>query len=393
MLYDQCNRMANILFVNPTSVHGGAEEALLELMQAAIDLGFTSFLAVPNHGWLTEKAEAKGIAVYTIPALPDPVHIRQAWRQFLPLPATVAGICLLIGRLRIDLVHANSPRTAYHSGIAARLMHVRAVTHVHDIVNVPYLHRRRSRLLQQVSDMTLVPSQAVQHALRSTTSGGPQPMQVLYNGRRAEPYATPAADLRAEIHVPPKTFLIGCVSVMNPAKGQDNIIRAFDILRRTRADCHLVVVGDGQGSAEQSAWRDYLKKLVQERQLGDAVHFLGWREDVFALMQAFDVFMHTPVLPDPLPTVCIHAMALGVPSIGYDTGGVREIIVDSECGRLVPVGDVDALAGVMDLLYADPALRAVYGAAARRHFAARFSYDQFVERVSAIYSAVGIRPG
>jgi glycosyltransferase involved in cell wall biosynthesis len=392
MLYDQCNRMANILFVNPTSVHGGAEEALLELMQAAIDLGFTPFLAVPNHGWLTEKAEAKGIAVYTIPALPDPIHIRQAWRQFLPLPATVAGICLLIGRLRIELVHANSPRTAYHSGIAARLMRVRAVTHVHDIVNVPYLHRRRSRLLQQVSDMTLVPSQAVQRALRSTTSGGPQPMQVLYNGRRVEQYATPAADLRMEIGAPPNAFLIGGVSVMNPYKGQDHTILAFEILKRRHPDAHLVIVGDGQGSAEQAAWHSHLKKMVQERSLGAAVHFLGWREDVFALMRAFDLFVHSPVQPDPLPNVCIHALALGVPSIGYDIGGVGEIIVDGECGRLAPARNIDALAECMELMYGDPALRAAYSTAARRHFAARFSYDQFVERVSAIYSAVGMRP-
>ncbi|MCX6016911.1 MAG: glycosyltransferase [Chloroflexi bacterium] len=68
---------------------------------------------------------------------------------------------------------------------------------------------------------------------------------------------------------------------------------------------------------------------------GHRAHLLlsEWCEDMYALMRAFDLFVHSAVQPDPLPTVCIYALAVGCPSIGYDTGGVGEIILDREYGE------------------------------------------------------------
>jgi glycosyltransferase involved in cell wall biosynthesis len=245
--------MARLLFVNSTAVHGGAEDALLMLMRACAELGYIPFLLVPRRGWLTDRAAALGIEAHTLPALPDAIHVRRAWQQFLPLPFTVACLCELIGRLRVDAVHSNSLRTAYHAGIAARIMGVRAIMHVHDIVNVPYMHERRGKLLCRVSDRTIVPSEAVARSLGSAPGGGPRPIQILYNGRLAEEYETAPADLRAEINAPADAFIVGNVSVMNAFKGQDHAIRAFAELHRRHVHCRLVIVGDGQGGENRTS--------------------------------------------------------------------------------------------------------------------------------------------
>jgi glycosyltransferase involved in cell wall biosynthesis len=127
---------------------------------------------------------------------------------------------------------------------------------------------------------------------------------------------------------------------------------------------------------------------VRALNIEDVVHFLGWREDVYALMRAFDLFVHSPVQPDPLPTVCIHALAVGCPSVGYDTGGVGEIILDGECGELAPVGDVEALAAAMERMYSNPQLRRTYATSSLRHFSERFSYAGFVKNVRSIFKMI-----
>ncbi|HEV7655088.1 MAG TPA: glycosyltransferase [Mycobacteriales bacterium] len=68
---------------------------------------------------------------------------------------------------------------------------------------------------------------------------------------------------------------------------------------------------------------------------------------------------------DGLPVSLMEAMALGCAVVGSRIAGIDAAVVDGESGLLVPPGDVDALAGALDTLLADPDRRAKLGAAAR----------------------------
>jgi len=285
-------------------------------------------------------------------------------------------------------VYSNTPRAAYHAGIAARIMGSRTITHVHDVLNTPYRHVRRAHLLYRSSDLTLVPSQAVAQHLSRTIDGGPQPIQVLYNGRSSEEYLTPSVDLRAQIGASGDAFVVGNVSVMNEMKGQDHTIRAFAKLHRKHPNCRLVIVGGSQGMPEQNAWTAKLHELVRTLNLTHVVHFLGWREDVVALIRSFDLFVHSPVQTEALGIVCVHAIAVGCPSIGYDIGGVGEVILHGECGELASAGDVDALAAIMERMASNPELRRTYAANGLRHFSERFTYAGLVTSVKQAFAKI-----
>ena len=104
------------------------------------------------------------------------------------------------------------------------------------------------------------------------------------------------------------------------------------------------------------------------------MRFLGERRDVPLLMRAADLFCQPNEGPEPFGVVFAEALLSGVPVVTADTGGAPEIVSD-ECGRLVPAGDLDALARVLGELVDDAGLRARLGARGPAHAAARCAPD------------------
>jgi glycosyltransferase involved in cell wall biosynthesis len=80
-----------------------------------------------------------------------------------------------------------------------------------------------------------------------------------------------------------------------------------------------------------------------------------------------------------------------VPVIATNSGGLPEVVVDGECGFLLPVGDVEAMAKAAQLLLTDTALRRAMGEAGRRRAVERFGQDEVVGRYRSIYERVSGR--
>src|SRR5512140_1972331 len=157
--------MATILYVNSTAMHGGAEEALLDLMTAAAELGHRPVLVTPREGWLTEGARAKGFPIGIVPALPDAMATDTWSAQFRPWLGSARAIAGLAKEHGAAIVESNTPRTAYHGGLGARLTGARAITHCYDIVGIPYRSGAKALLLDRLSDWTVTVSDAVTRAV------------------------------------------------------------------------------------------------------------------------------------------------------------------------------------------------------------------------------------
>ena len=121
------------------------------------------------------------------------------------------------------------------------------------------------------------------------------------------------------------------------------------------------------------------------------VRGLGWlpNADVLALYAGADVVVSPSVIPDAFSRVVLEAMAAGRAVVATAVGGTPELIEDGESGLLVPRHDPAALAAAIERLLDDPALAARLGAAARRRVQTRFAPEASVERLLALYAAVG----
>ena len=90
------------------------------------------------------------------------------------------------------------------------------------------------------------------------------------------------------------------------------------------------------------------------------IHRLGYRTDVHRVVKSCDV-LALPSLNESTPKVVIEAMSLGIAPVVTDIHGVLGLVVDGECGLVVPPADPKALAVAILRLAQDRALCQYFG--------------------------------
>lgn len=131
-----------------------------------------------------------------------------------------------------------------------------------------------------------------------------------------------------------------------PEKDFPTLLRAFVRVRET-SDANLLILGDGPE-------RGNLEALVGELGLAEAVRLPGFVVHTGPYMAGAGAFVLSSI-SEGLPTVLIEALAAGVPVVATDCeSGPREILRGGALGRLVPVGEPDAMASAILEAIASP---------------------------------------
>jgi glycosyltransferase involved in cell wall biosynthesis/peptidoglycan/xylan/chitin deacetylase (PgdA/CDA1 family) len=170
---------------------------------------------------------------------------------------------------------------------------------------------------------------------------------------------------------------IGCVARLSPEKGIDRLLDAFAGVLRARPDARLSIAGDGPS-------RPLLEAHARELNLGTAVEFLGFRQEVAPVLADLDVFV-LPSLTEGVPLALLEAMAAGLPAVATAVGGVPEVVEDGSSGILVAPGDAPALERTVLGLLAAPEQRAALGANARDRVEHAFSLQRMALGYRELY--------
>lgn len=134
-------------------------------------------------------------------------------------------------------------------------------------------------------------------------------------------------------------FRIINVGSLKRQKNQALLIKAFAKLLE-HIDAELVIVGEGELRGE-------LEKLIADLNLQHCVTLTGFKKDVAAEYVQSDLFVLSSDY-EGFGNVIVEAMSAGVTVVSTDCqSGPREILAEGKYGRLVPVGDADALAKAM----------------------------------------------
>lgn len=331
----------------------------------------------------------KGVPLIVCP------HLVRELRPIADLTAFFS-LCGIIRRERPDIVHTHTSKAGMLGRWAARLCRVPVVVHTpHGHVFQGYFGPVKTRLFvilerwtAKITDVLvmLTPQEMKEHL--ELRIAPPEKFTVIHSGvdmEECDPERFPRSAGRKVLRIDENKTVIGTVGRLTAIKGQDVLIRAAAELAKTRADVLLVILGAGELQGE-------LEKQVQYSGISEIVRFLGWRPDVCRVMSAFDIFC-LPSLNEGMGKVVVEAMAMGLPVVASDVGGIKNLVGDGENGLLVPPGNASALAAALDSMCNNPQKRRLMGASGRQK-APSYSAAAMVAKIEKLYQSQAgkIRP-
>jgi glycosyltransferase involved in cell wall biosynthesis len=164
---------------------------------------------------------------------------------------------------------------------------------------------------------------------------------------------------------------------------QKGLGRLLDAMARMRTRPRLTVVGAGR--VDDAPLRAHAAALGLEQRI-EWLPLLTQRELAAQYRRAA---VHVvPALDEGLGLTAVESLLSETPVVGFASGGLPDIVRDGESGRLVPAGDVGALAGALDALLGDEAVRQAMGRAGRTDAARRFGAGAAAARYAELYRRV-----
>ena len=420
----------NVCFVNeyfPPFAPGGAEWSLEALARAMAGRGHRVTVVTPNYG-AARREEREGV---TIVRFPFPVRLPPgrtlASAKWLANPFFYAWAGLAVARVarreRAEVIHAQNKHSLIPATLAGWLLGLPVFLTIRDgsIIDAAPLclhhHDRRppdcgvrklwrecseeyfalyvknprrklrsklaflyfwldaglkQRFLRRVTGVVGVSEGILDIYRRSGLLEGVRSVHAIPNVPPAAPPA-PARDveaLRERLALRGRRVVL-YVGKFSPGKGTADLVAAARQVAREFPDALFLFVGEGTLDAGEA----------HVRRLGPLPN-----PEVLALYPLAEVVVVPSVIPEALSRVILEAMAAGRPVVATRVGGTPELVLDGKTGLLVERRAPMELARAIASLLRDEALRATLGAGARRHVAERFSADDGVDRLLALYA-------
>lgn len=392
------NRPVKVCFVNDSGEIGGAERSLLTLLDEMGRLGLPAATVVAFHdGPFVEALSSRDVRVVRCP-LPETVgRLTRLYRGYGPRDyarAVMAG-AVMAARLRKvlndeqpTLVHTNSVKAHVLAGVAARSVGIPVVWHVRDILPAGRARRTLDRFGATVPAAIIVNSAATgaQFAHRRSVAKVVR-IDNAVDLDRFQP--RPAPEQREAWGFDPGCRVVGMVAHLTPWKGHEDFLRAAAWISAKDPDVRFVVVGgDIYGTDGHAGYPSRLRSVAAELGLAELVRFEAATDDVPGVLNALDVVVHPPALPEPFGRVLIEAMACARPLVATRVGGIPEVVRDGDTGVLVPASSPEELGASVVELLADPERCARMGARGRATAVERFAPERMARAVLDVYQSV-----
>ena len=360
----------NILFVDQFGEIGGGQLCLLDLIPAVIERGWRPFAAVPG-GPLASRLNAAGAVVSRLET-GDYTSGRKTPRDVIRFAARVralaAEIDKLCARYAIELIYVNGPRLLPAVALASHQAPV--IFHAHS-----YLSKTYARSLARWAISRRLASVV---AVSRFVAGQYPNAVVIPNG---------VEDLRRErtVRTQPSIGILGRIA---PEKGQLEFVEAARMLR----GCRFVVCGSA--NLADPTYEHKVRNLAG----GLPIDFMGWQDDIGAVLANIDVLVVPSTGEEGLSRVVLEGFSAGIPVVAYASGGNPEVIQDNITGFLVRPRTANALAARIKEVLANPGQAQLVARNARMVWESNYTLTLYRDRMTealalAAKNGPAARPG
>ncbi|MBP2989105.1 glycosyltransferase family 4 protein [Acinetobacter baumannii] len=307
---------------------GGVERGTLEIARALVAQGHQS-LVVSNGGRLVSQLEAEGSTHLTLP-----IHkksLSSLW-QIRPLRQ-------LIEEHQPDIVHVRSRVPAWLTHFALRKIPANKRPHLISTVHGFYSVNRYSAIMTQAEKVIAVSDSVVKYITDHYKNCPPQDIVRIYRGidpaafpHNYQPSAQWFNQVFNDFPELENKFLLCLPGRITRLKGHESLIELMQKLGEQYPQLHAVVVGgaDVKNLSE-------LQNTIQSKGLADKITFVGHRSDIREWLAFSDIVLSLSNQAETFGRTALEALSVGTPVIGWNRGGVAEIL-----SHVYPQGLVEA---------------------------------------------------
>lgn len=354
---------------------GGAQKLISAYADSAAAHGLSPVVITLREDgapFIEESIHASGIKIIHLRA-PSLFNVRRFQR-----------LVWVLQEERVDLVQTHLSYANILGSLAAHSAGIPSIATLHSVAVRGGL---KAKILKWIETLVLrryaTRILAVGQMVADINQGkyGRRKVDVIPNGI-PKPQFPPAQErdrLRREIAGDSSGLIIITVGRFSRAKGYEDMIKAFQLLRQSAPQPKLLMVGSG-GIVET------IKHQIETLDLEQSVILTGEREDVPQLLASSDVFASSSHR-EGLPLAVLEAMMAGLPVVATSVGDIPNVVT-KETGVVVPPHRPELLAEALDDLLKNPKKREAMGKAAYRRAMDEYSVDAWMRKHIALYQQV-----
>ena len=184
--------------------------------------------------------------------------------------------------------------------------------------------------------------------------------------------------IRNQLGIPENAIIALSVGRLDPTKGHSYALEALPLMLKQFPNVHWVLLGEG-------AYRSELQKRIEELGVEDHAHLAGFDPDPLPFYAAADLYLRTTTMEGENIS-SRQAIAMGLPTVGFDNGCETDLIAKLGHGILVPNADAAALAAATCRILSLPDRGAAMGARGVEYCNANMGIQKHVDDLLSVYS-------
>ena len=321
------NSIKKILIAHSSNDKYGASKVLISIIDIFINNGFEVHLFLPNNGPLNQNKIIKKINLKIINLgvfRKKYFNIIGLFNRLYFIIKSSLQIKKYIKKNQIDFVYINTS-TLISPSIAAKFAGISSIFHIHEIPNGNPIYSTFITAFLNIFPREIICVSKSVYDFWILNGLNKAKVKIIYNGFKIK-------KSKSKI-LSNDRIVFTSISRIIPYKGHLLLIRIFEMLRKKNKNIYLQIIGDTL--PEYQKYLNQLKVEIKKRGLNNNIKFLGFRNDIISILEKSSYFIHTPLSPDPFPTVIFEAIQSGTPVITNSLGGAYEILDEGNNGLIV----------------------------------------------------------